>query len=355
MSLSEMIPLLLKPLMLSLLISFVLTPPIIFFFRKKGWLEDPKKEKRDNITHQEPIPRGGGISIFVAVLATSLLFISPNPQINAICIACAITLIVGLLDDLYNLNPYLRLATNLITALIVVGSGISIKFITNPAGGIINLDTQIWFFNFSQVLTIIWILWCMNIIGWSAGVEGQLPGFVAITSLVIGFLSLRFSQDIAQWPVIILAGATAGAYLGFLPFNFFPQKIMPGYSGKSLAGFLIAILAILSGAKLATVILTLGVPMVDGVWTIIRRLAKRKIPVWGDAEHLHHLFLKAGLSKPAIAVIYWFFSAVLGLIVLNLNSKQKLWAFLMVSAVIAALITGLRRSIKKKNHSNFSA
>ncbi len=342
------------PTALSLIISAATTPLTIWFFKKNNWLEDPKKEKRENITHQKPIPRGGGISCFIAIFLTSLVFLSPDPHLKAILAAALLTVIVGIFDDIFNLNPYLRLLTNGLAGIIIIYSGIKINFITNPLGGIINLNVNFGPVNIANLVSLIWILWCMNVIGWSAGVAGQLPGFIAITSMVIGILSLRFIQDITQWPVIILAGAVSGSYLGFLPYNFPPQKIMPGYSGKSLAGLLIAVLAILSGAKLATVILTLGIPMLDGIWAIIRRISKGKVPVWGDAEHLHHLFLKAGFSQPVTAVTYWLFSAGLGSLVLQLNSRQKVWAFLMVGVGFTFLIIYLKKLIKK-NHSDFSA
>ncbi len=346
--------LLLSPLTISFIISLFITPITIWFFKRNNWVEDPTKEKRKNITHQRPIPRGGGISCFIAILITSLIFLTPDPQLKAILISGALTLFIGLFDDFFNLNPYFRLLTNIAVAIIIIQSGIKINFITNPLGGIINLNVNLWLINIADLISLVWILWCMNIIGWSAGIAGQLPGFITITSLVIGILSLRFIQDITQWPVTVLAGTVSGAYLGFLPYNFLPQKIMPGYSGKSLAGLLIAVLSILSGAKLATVILTLGIPMLDGIWAIIRRLSQGKMPVWGDAQHLHHLLLKAGLPKPIIAIIYWLFSAILGGIVLQLNSRQKAWAFLMVGGSFVFLTLSLKRIIKK-NHSDFSA
>ncbi len=346
--------LLFSSLGLSFLISLISTPIIIWVFKKQNWLEDPSQEKRKNITHQKPIPRGGGISCFLAIFITSLIFLSPDPKLKSILIASLLTLLVGIADDLINLNPYLRLLTNTLAGIIIVQSGIKINFITNPLGGIINLNFNFGLLNMADLISLLWILWCMNVIGWSAGVAGQLPGFITITSFVIGVLSLRFIQDITQWPVTILAGAISGAYLGFLPYNFLPQEIMPGYSGKSLAGLLISVLAILSGAKLATVILTLGIPMLDGIWAIIRRLSQGKMPVWGDAQHLHHLLLKAGVPKPLIAVIYWIFSASLGAIVLQLNSRQKVWAFLMIGLVFIFLILALKKVIKK-NQSDFSA
>ena len=349
-----MIVLLIQPLIISCLIALFITPLTIALFRKMNWLEDPKLKSHPKVVHQYPVPRGGGIPIFLAILFTSFLFLSLDIHLKIILLAGLINLIVGIIDDLFDISPYIRLITNLISALLIITSGIKIKFITNPLGGILSLDQPILFFNLADLLTLIWIVWSINVVGWSGGVEGQLPGFVAIASLIIGILSLRFSQDMTQWPVIILTGAVAGAYLGFLPFNFHPQKIMPGYSGKSLAGFFLAVLAILSGAKLATVILTLGVPMLDGAWAIIRRVKRGKLPVWGDAEHLHHLLLQVGLSQPLIAILYWLFSAILGLIVLHLNSKQKIYALIMVTMGFALLVTSLKALIKR-NHSNFSA
>lgn len=352
-----MTSLLVESLTVSFLVSFLATPIIIFIFRKKGWLEYPevRKKKYSNVTHSKAVPRGGGIPVFVSIVVTCLVLLPFDFHLKVILVAALINLIIGVLDDISDINPYYRLIANLATALIVVISGISIKVITNPFGGIIPLDKPFLFISLSQIITIVWIVWCTNIVGWSGGVEGQLPGFVTVAGLITGILSLRFGQDITQWPVIILAGAISGAYLGFLPYNFFPQKIMPGYSGKSLAGFILAVLAILSGAKLATVILVLGIPMADGFFSILRRLSKRKIPVWGDSEHLHHLLLKAGVSKPAIAIAYWCFSIIIGVIVLNLNSKQKIYAGVLVLTLVAILILSLKRLIKNKNHSNFSA
>ncbi len=168
----------------------------------------------------------------------------------------------------------------------------------------------------------------MNIVGWATGVDGQLPGFTAISAFFIGLIGFRYSTDITQWPVIILSGAVCGAYLGFLPFNFFPQSIMPGYSGKSLAGFFLAVLSILSGAKMATLLFLLAIPMIDAVYAIVRRLIHHRPIYLGDGQHFHHQLLKQGFSRRSIALIYWSFSLILGLISLFLNSSQKAYVFI---------------------------
>jgi len=327
-------------ILIAFVISFILTPVVRNFFISRGWIEDPvvKDKKTHNATAISAVPRGGGIPIFIAVTITSLLLLPLDKHLIGILIAALVSLIVGVWDDIKDISPLFRFLANILTALIVVGSGIGIAYISNPiSGGVFDLSFLKINFNFlgnhsiwviSDLIAIIWIVWCMNIVGWATGVDGQLPGFTAISAFFIGLIGFRYSADITQWPVIILSGAVCGAYLGFLPFNFFPQSIMPGYSGKSLAGFFLAVLSILSGAKMATLLFLLAIPMIDAVYTIIRRLIQRRPIYLGDGQHFHHQLLKHGFSRRSIALIYWAFSLVLGLISLFLNSSQKAYVFI---------------------------
>jgi UDP-GlcNAc:undecaprenyl-phosphate GlcNAc-1-phosphate transferase len=341
-------------IIISGLISLVLTPLTRNFFIRHSWVENPaeKNKKTHNATALKAVPRGGGIPIFLAISIASLFFLPFDKHLIGILLAAFISLIIGVWDDLKDISPIFRLIMNIVVALIVVGFGIGIAFISNPFGGIIDLSFFKINFNFfgphsiwiiSDLIAIIWIVWCMNIVGWATGVDGQLPGFTSISAFFIGLLALRFSSDITQWPVIILAGAVCGAYLGFLPFNFFPQSIMPGYSGKSLAGFFLAVLAILSGAKLATLIFLLGIPMLDAIFTIIRRIVKHKPIFLGDGQHFHHQLLKSGWSRRSIAFLYWGVSLILGALALFLNSSQKLYVFIGLALIIFAIFIGFSR------------
>lgn len=343
-------------LCLSFLITFLLTPLVRNFFVSRGLIEYPseKQKKTKNATALNPVPRGGGIPIFFGVAVTALLLLPLDKHLTGILIAALIVLLIGVWDDIKDISPILRLVSNLFVALIVVGFGIGIAFISNPFGGVIDLSFLQINFNFfgphsiwviSDLLAIIWIVWCMNIVGWSTGVDGQLPGFAAISAFFIGMLGLTYSTDISQWPVIILAGAVSGAYLGFLPFNFFPQSIMPGYSGKSLAGFLLAVLSILSGAKLATLIFLLAIPMLDAIFSIIRRFIKKKPIYLGDNQHFHHQLLKLGVSRRSIALIYWSFSLILGTIALTLNSQQKFYTLIGITLAFFATAILISRRI----------
>jgi UDP-GlcNAc:undecaprenyl-phosphate/decaprenyl-phosphate GlcNAc-1-phosphate transferase len=342
--------------LVSFIVAFLLTPVVKNIFIAHNWIEDPrlKQKKSHNATASSSVPRGGGIPIFFAVLVTSFIFLPPTKHLFGILFGALIALIVGVVDDVKDLSPKVRLFTNLFSSLVVVGSGIGIAYLSNPFGSPVDLSYprlafslfgphSIWLI--ADLLAIIWIVWCQNIVGWAAGVEGQLPGYVAISAIFIGILGLRYSQDINEFPVIILSAAIAGAYLGFLPFNFFPQKIMPGYSGKSLAGFFLAVLSILSGAKVATLILLLGIPMIDAVFVIVRRLRQKKSIFISDGNHFHHQLLKLGWSRQSIAILYWIFSFILGLISLFLNSQQKFYLFIAVFFLFSGIVLKVSRRI----------
>lgn len=338
------------PLLISFLISFLSTPLTVLLAKKFNLVDNPKTHKHPKVVHQYPVPRGGGLPIFLALLS-AFLFLPFNKPLRGIILGATIALIVGLLDDRFEekISPFLRLAANFLAAGAVVGAGVGIAFITNPlTGGVIHLDYPQLTFNLlgetrsiwliADLLALFWIVWCMNFVGWSSGVDGQLPGFVAIAAIVIGLLGSNFTEDVTQWPVIVLAAITAGAYLGFLPWNFYPQKIIPGYGGKSLAGFLLGTLSILSGAKLATAILVLGVPLVDASFLFFKRINEGRLPVFGGREHLHHRLLDLGWGKRRIALFYWLTSAFFGFLALNLNSQQKLYTMVMLPVFFLILI-----------------
>lgn len=101
---------------------------------------------------------------------------------------------------------------------------------------------------------------------------------------------------------------------------------------------LLAAVSILSGAKLATAILVMGIPMIDGIVTILRRIITGHSPFWHDNKHLHHLLLRLGLSQRKIALFYWIVSAILGVISLILSSREKLFAIIMVLIVVGGAI-----------------
>lgn len=329
--------------------------------RKYGFVDDPRTRPHPAHIHSGIIPRAGGLPILLGIFIPLFFILPVNKIIWSILAASILIIIVGLWDDKKDRSPYVRFALNFFIALIAVGGGVGIPYITNPLGGIIHLDTLKLSFNFlgehsllilADLFALFWIVWCMNMVNWSKGVDGQMPGFVAISSLTIGILSLKFARaDITQLNVTVLAMLTAGSFLGFLVWNFYPQKIMPGYGGGALAGFLLAVLSIFSYGKLGTMLLVLGVPMTDAFYTLIRRLIYRRSPFRPDREHLHHKLLSLGWGKRRIAVFYWLISAILGVVALNLSSKQKLFAVILFLSITSGFIIWISRisNIRKQS------
>lgn len=335
----------LPPLLIAVLLTALVTPVVAYLARRWGLVDDPKHRYHPAHTHKGIVPRAGGLAILIGISVTILLSIPLTRQLLGILIGSVMLTIIGLLDDKKDVSPYIRLVVNAAVAILVVATGSTIPFITNPlTGGILPLNAlsiQLSFgdmvisIGLPHILAIIWIVWTMNIIGWSAGVDGQMPGYVAISAFVLGLLSLRYSLlDPSQIWVTLLAFIVAGAYLGFLPWNFYPQRIMPGYGGKTLAGFYLALLGILSFAKLGTALLVLGIPMLDAVATLIRRIGNKKSPVLADRGHLHHKLLDLGWTKPRIALFYWGVSAILGLVSLTVTSTLKVFTFIAVAVAL---------------------
>ncbi|EKD58027.1 MAG: glycosyl transferase family protein, partial [uncultured bacterium] len=188
----------------------------------------------------------------------------------------------------------------------------------------------------ADLFALFWIVWVINMVNFSSGVDGQMPGIVLVTLFVLFAASLRFAVDPSQLVVAKLALIGAGATFGFLIYNFYPAKIFPGDSASYFLGFLIAVVAILSGAKVGAAILVMTIPLVDGVFTIFRRLAIGKSPFSDDRNHLQHLLLGLGWGQRRIALFYWLLCAILGAVALLLPSEEKLFA----GAVVAVIVIG---------------
>ncbi len=328
------------------LLAFLVTPLVIKLYRQKKWLDDPSQNTHAKKTHQKAVPRGGGLVIFITVLIGALIFLNFDKYLIGILLGALVLTIVGFIDDIYDIHPLWRLGAGIIAGLFVVGSGIGIAYLSNPFGGeVIHLNQPqlafelfgktrtIWIL--SDLLALIFIVWNMNIVNWSKGVDGQMPGFVSIALVFIGVLSYRFIDDPTQFNTAYLSFIAAGAFAGLLFWNFYPQKIMPGYGAGSLAGYFLSVLAILSGAKLATTLMVLAIPTADALFTISRRIIAGKSPLWGDRGHLHHKLLDVyGWGRRRIAVFYWLTSLAMGVLSLYLNTAGKIITMILVTSIV---------------------
>lgn len=363
--------LVLLPGLAAFVLSFLVTPLVIKIAPCLGIVDDPKKHKHPKVIHTYPVPRGGGIPIFAGLL-DSLFFLPLDKHLIGILLGALILVILGILDDKYDFSPYKRLFVQFLVVGLTISFGIGIPFIKlpiiadilsntpflkdilviDPARDIIELSQPQISFSFlgdiktiwvlADIFALFWIVTLMNFVNIGAsGLDGQLSGTVAIAAFFITLLSLRYSADITQWPVITLASLTTGAYLGFLPWHIYPQKIMPGFGGSTLAGFMLGILAILSTTKVGTLMVVLAVPLIDTGYTIVRRILSGKSPFWGDRGHLHHRLLDAGWSKRKVAAFYWSVTAVLGIFALHLNASFKLYTIVGVTILTGGLLLWL--------------
>ena len=335
----------------SFLITILTTPLAINFAKKFKLLDDPKKRPHPAHIQNRIVPRAGGIPIFIAIAVSTLLFAGVSFINIEIILALTLLLVVGLLDDfLTEFKPWIRLGLQILAALIAVISGIGIDFITHPLGGILYLNTYNFnFFGFGEInliadiFALVWIVWMMNMVNWSKGVDGQMPSITFVTFIILGLVSFNFYNlgDPNQLVIALLSFICAGASLGFLIFNFHPAKIFPGFSGSTILGFMIAVLSILSGAKLATALLVLMVPAVDFFYTFFRRILEGNSPLKGDQKHLHHLLLERGFSHSQISLLYGATCAILGFLATSLNSQGKIFTIVLAGVVIFGAILWL--------------
>lgn len=331
---------LLYPFLSGLLLTVLFTPLTIKFARKFNLMDNPKIRPHPAHVQKRTVPRAGGLPIFLAITISILLFAPLDKHTVGIILSLVVLLITGLSDDvLIYFSPIKRLFLLVLASSIVVGSGVGISYVSNPFGGVIRFDTWIIPFEFygphsivviADIIAFLWIVGIMNMVNWSKGVDGQMPGITAVAALTIGYLSfnLFLKGDPNQFPIAILSLIVAGSSLGFLVFNWFPSKIFPGFSGSTILGFMIATLSILSGAKLATAFLVLLIPAADFLYTILRRILAKQSPFKGDSKHLHHLLLKRGWSHSRISLFYIISCAILGLLSTQLTSEGKLFALL---------------------------
>lgn len=333
-------------------LTVALTPLAIRLARRFD-LIDYAKPDHPGVLQTKPLPRAGGIAMYVAFVIATLLLVPMTPQLWAIIIAAGLNVLIGTLDDRKSIHPIIRLGTLGVSALIVVLAGATIPWITNPFAALndqnwlIYLNEWKWSFDIgswelaihplADGLALLWIMWLINSLNWSKGIGGQLSGISAIAAFTLAGTALMFTAgNPMQYTTAMLCFIIAGCALGFLPFNFPPEKQLPGYGASSFLGLMLAVLSMLSGAKLAAAILVLGIPTIDGIITVIRRLAQGKLPIWGDRSHLYHKLLDFGLSKRQIVLAYWIVTGIFGSMALALSGKQKIYAFVIVGVVIVA-------------------
>jgi UDP-GlcNAc:undecaprenyl-phosphate/decaprenyl-phosphate GlcNAc-1-phosphate transferase len=288
--------------------------------------------KRHHI-HQHPIPRLGGVGIFLAFFLVSAFFFRPVNDYEkhvyvGLIAASVLIVIIMAYDDIRGLAPLPRLIIQTVAALIAMFPagyhGTLIEVLHNPllTSNQGQVPLSLWL---AIPFTWFWIVGMMNTINWIDGVDGLAGGVVTITALVMAAISWLLGQPAAA----LLCAALAGATLGFLPLNWHPARLFMGDSGAMFLGLSLAILANVGGAKLATMLLLLGLPILDTARVIIMRLRLRHSPLHFDLTHLHHRLLIGGMSQRRIALLFYSMTGCFGAIAIcaaYLQTRAGLWS-----------------------------
>jgi UDP-GlcNAc:undecaprenyl-phosphate GlcNAc-1-phosphate transferase len=320
--------------------SVVLTVVAVKVFPKLKLLDRPN----DYGLSRAPIPYYGGIAIFVTFLISVLIFVPLEKHVLGLLVGGGMIFLLGFFDDMFRLNPFVRLFFQFVASLVLVFAGIYIFTVNVPFFGVLKLDEWVLYGIpiFSAVFTILWVMIILNAMNFLDGISGLNSGISFIAALSMFFLSINplLHADLAsQKGVALIALILSMVALGFMIFDFPKPKILMGDSGSTFFGFILATLAIFSGGKVATAFLVLGIPILDMVWVVLRRVIEGKKFWQGDLKHMHHRFLSLGLSERKVALLYYAISAVFGFTaVILVDAKQKL--FMLSGLVILVVLLG---------------
>lgn len=337
--------------LVSCTISFLMTPPVKKFAERVGAIDIPKDSRR---VHDHPIPRMGGLAIFLGFVLSLLIFVDMTTPIMGMLVGAVIIAAMGAVDDIVSLNAWVKLAIQILAALVAIRSGIVFNVISNP-----NFLSDIDFINIGYLtvpLTILWIVGCTNAVNLIDGLDGLAVGVSAISSLTMFVVALFVTES----NVALILVALTGACLGFIPYNLNPAKIFMGDVGSQLLGFVLATVSIMGMFKFHAIItflvpvLSLSVPLADTIFAFFRRIAHGQSPFHADKGHFHHRLLAMGLSqKQAVAVLYGV-SSVLGLFAILLAGKYTAVRITCLSLAfiisIAVWFFVFRKNPNLKNH-----
>lgn len=311
--------------------------------------------------HDRPIPLLGGAAVFLSFLLTVLLLWQLGNLFDArinislvfwFLVASFILIINGFLDDKYRLPAYISIIGPIISVVIVMIAGLKISYISNPIGGIIYLDNifsslSIWSVAIPMALTFLWLMGMTYTTKLLDGVDGLASSIGLIASVIIFFVSL--SWDVSGSTTSLMSLSLAGAIFGFLILNWHPAKIFLGEGGSTFIGFALGVLSIISGSKIATALLVMGLPVLDILWVIIRRI-KNKRPIYqGDNEHLHFRLMRAGLNQKQTVLFMSFVSLCFGFVSILFTTKAKIGALVIVIVLMFILSSFLNYKLKETN------
>jgi len=330
-------------------LSALLTPLAGYLGKKLDIVDYPGGRRR----HRGTVPRPGGIAVLIAFVAAvgvagwrGILTAGYGPddvlRLKGLLIGGVAAALFGLLDDWFDLPPGPQFAFQFVLSLTALATLLWLERFTVPFIGTIRLNEYAWGALVFAPLTILWTMGMINTVNWLDGLDGLAAGVGVILCLVLA-THMRYLADQPQPSVALLPLALMGALVGFLPYNVAPARVFLGSAGAFFLGYALAALGLIAGGRTATVLMVMGLPIVDVAWQIFDRVRRNRSPVQADRGHLHYRLLDLGLSKRAIVVLYWGFCALFGLLALVAAPWQKLIALLSIAGIVVFVLVFLSR------------
>ncbi len=320
-------------LVVAFLVALIATPVVKSLAFKMGAVDVPKDNRR---MHDHPIPRMGGLAIFLGFMLSVLLFLELTPQLRGMLLGATIIVVLGIFDDIYSLNAMFKFLVQIAAALVAVLSGNVIETMSNPN---VFSDSLYWNLGWLSIpVTVLWIVAITNAVNLIDGLDGLACGVSTISSMTL----LVIAMVVSEGDVAILMAALSGGCIGFLPYNTNPAKIFMGDTGSTFLGYILAVVSVQGLFKFYTIIsfavpfLMLGLPIFDTCFAFIRRIAHGQSPMHADRSHVHHRLIDMGFNqKQAVAVLY-IISAILGLSAVVLTTSGPVKAMLLLMALCFA-------------------
>ncbi len=333
-------------LIIAVAVAYLATPLMIRLAKLVGAIDVPEDDRR---VHTVPIPRLGGLAIFLGFVAGLLYYTDLDSKMFGIMTGAAIMVVLGFFDDIKPLPAKFKFFVQIVAAMIAIHSGVKINGVTNPLSFIFPDNPYIVFGVWSYPLTLFWIVGVTNAINLVDGLDGLAAGISAISATTLFVVALSTGQNS---PAVVtsaaLAAILAASTLGFLPHNFNPAKIFMGDTGALFLGYMlsvISVMGVLKGAAALSImvpIFAIGLPIFDTLFAMVRRALSGKSMMEADKGHLHHKLMDAGMSQKQAVLTLYSISAVLGFSAIALVEVTLKAAFVLVFAVFLLASMGAR-------------
>ncbi|MBD2521975.1 MULTISPECIES: MraY family glycosyltransferase [unclassified Nostoc] len=322
--------------LLAWLVTWRSIPTVRKFALRVGWADQPNARR----LNREPLPNAGGLAIYAGVIAALVLASLLRPielqnvlaQVLTILLGGSILVLVGFIDDQFGLPPSIRLWAQIVTALLLVANGISVRVLFGTP-----IDSLL-----SMLLTVLWVVGITNAINLMDGMDGLAGGISFITAMSLLGVAAQFNNRAAA---ILVLAALGGAALGFLRHNFHPSRIIMGDAGAYFFGYVLAATSILGKLQQNTVyaliptVLFLLLPVIDTTQVFVRRLLAGNNPLSTPGkDHLHHRLLAWGLSQRHAAFTLWSITLFFNLLAMRIQGMSL--AVMMTTASSIVILLG---------------